>query len=148
MILCGRPELTKSIVRVVDGLATLLAHDANAHVCCLDHGHIIGSITNRQHLALLQHSQSHFESHSSLIHLGHKQIYFEGRNQNPESNLWSDRPTAFKVHQSFWLPVKFKSHPKTAQSSCRKCLLIERSGAYQSGHPYQDIDTELLRDLL
>ena len=32
-------------------LAALFAHDANADISSLDHGHIIGPITNAQHLA-------------------------------------------------------------------------------------------------
>ena len=32
-------------------LAALLAHDANAHISSLDHGHVIGPISNAQHLA-------------------------------------------------------------------------------------------------
>lgn len=32
-------------------LAALLAHDANAHIGSLDHGHVIGPIPDAQHLA-------------------------------------------------------------------------------------------------
>ena len=32
-------------------LAAFLAHNTYAHISCLDHGHIIGTIPNAKHLA-------------------------------------------------------------------------------------------------
>lgn len=42
-------ELCDCVVRVVDCLPALLAHDADAHICSLDHCHIIGAISDGQH---------------------------------------------------------------------------------------------------
>ncbi len=42
------PELSDGVVGVVDRLPSLLAHDADADVCRLDHGHVIGSCTHAQ----------------------------------------------------------------------------------------------------
>lgn len=43
------PELGEGKVSVVDSLATLFAHDAHANVSRLDHGHVIGAVSNPQH---------------------------------------------------------------------------------------------------
>lgn len=46
------PELSDGVVGVVDRLAALLAHDADADVRCLDHSHVIGAVADGEHFAL------------------------------------------------------------------------------------------------
>ncbi len=48
------PELSYRVVAIVYRLPSLLAHDAHADVCSLDHGHIVGTVADGQHLALKQ----------------------------------------------------------------------------------------------
>ncbi len=48
----GAPELADGVVAVVDGLAALLAHDAHPDVRALYHGHVVGAVSDGQHLAL------------------------------------------------------------------------------------------------
>lgn len=60
-------------------LAALLAHDANAHISGLDHGHVVGPIPNAQHLAAqaallaLQPPLNAGGPTFSLLHLHHNQ---------------------------------------------------------------------------
>jgi len=64
-------------LRCEGDLAALLAHDANANVCGLDHGHVIGTVPNAQHLAAqapllaLQPPLDALGPTLSLLHLHH-----------------------------------------------------------------------------